>query len=100
MLLLGKVSFVLSVLCSILCIHQVKGNEQPCKEQHKDILQTCYEILTRGSMRMIILPKHSPCCRKVREVPHNDMCCIIKLLTVQEHMDYVETRIKNLEHYC
>nr|TKW28548.1 hypothetical protein SEVIR_3G335000v2 [Setaria viridis] len=75
--------------------------ELPCTEQQKkDILETCFDILTRGSMRIIIPPKYGSCFMKVREVSHNDMSCIIKLLTFQEHIDYVETRIQKLEHQC
>ncbi|CAL5093648.1 unnamed protein product [Urochloa decumbens] len=98
-MLLGKVSFLLLVLCSVLWAHQVKGEELPCTDkQKKDILETCHEVLARGST--VIPHKDSPCCRNVRELPHNGIRCIIKLLTVQEREDYMMAKIQILEYLC
>uniref|UniRef100_K3ZDF4 Bifunctional inhibitor/plant lipid transfer protein/seed storage helical domain-containing protein n=1 Tax=Setaria italica TaxID=4555 RepID=K3ZDF4_SETIT len=87
----GKASVLLLLLCLIVCIQKTKCEELPCTEkQKKNILSECHEILNRESMRIIIPRKNSPCCRRVRDVLHNDMNCIVKLLTLEEKMAYVE----------
>uniref|UniRef100_A0A0A9GWP1 Betl4 n=1 Tax=Arundo donax TaxID=35708 RepID=A0A0A9GWP1_ARUDO len=97
----GKAAVFLLLLCSVVCVHQVNSDELVCTEKQKEaILSKCEHILTRGSFAIIKPRKGSECCVKVRDVPHIDMNCIVKLLTCQEGMEYVGTRILKLQHDC